>query len=237
MGRGRSPRGETADSEPGGRAPGRRRGERRGGGWPPRRRRCSSARSGSARRGAARAAPGRPQSGAAGPAPRGRVRAPMRAIRSLSSRSTSACPQPTISGRATTTRSRPPPSGRAAARRKLSRSRRRARLRATAPPTRRPTARPSRSKPCGFFATTRRKRRPPRRAPRLKTASNSAGERSRLWRPWRDRIRPRGTPPLVRQAAIRLRPFWRRRFRTSWPPLLRMRTRKPWVRLRRRLLG
>jgi hypothetical protein len=39
------------------------------------------------------------------------------------------------------------------------------------------------------------------------------------------------------QAAIRLRPFWRRRFRTSWPPFVRMRTRNPCVRLRCRLFG
>jgi hypothetical protein len=38
-------------------------------------------------------------------------------------------------------------------------------------------------------------------------------------------------------AASRLRPFCRRRFSTRRPPWLPIRTRKPWVRLRRRLLG
>jgi hypothetical protein len=54
----------------------------------------------------------------------------------------------------------------------------------------------------------------------------------------------RGLEPLTRreararaQAESRFRPFWRRRFRTSRPPLVRMRTRKPWVRFRLRLLG
>lgn len=39
------------------------------------------------------------------------------------------------------------------------------------------------------------------------------------------------------QAASFFRPFWRRRFRTSRPAPVRIRTRKPWVRLRFRLLG
>ncbi len=39
------------------------------------------------------------------------------------------------------------------------------------------------------------------------------------------------------QAERRFRPFWRRRFRTSRPPFVRMRTRKPCVRFRLRLLG
>jgi hypothetical protein len=39
------------------------------------------------------------------------------------------------------------------------------------------------------------------------------------------------------QAESRFRPFWRRRFRTSRPPFVRMRTRKPCVRFRLRLLG
>jgi hypothetical protein len=54
----------------------------------------------------------------------------------------------------------------------------------------------------------------------------------------------RGLEPLTRrearsraQAESRFRPFWRRRFKTSRPPLVRMRTRKPWVRFRLRLLG
>jgi hypothetical protein len=40
-----------------------------------------------------------------------------------------------------------------------------------------------------------------------------------------------------RQTASRLRPFWRRRFKTRRPPFERIRTRKPWVRFRFRLLG
>ena len=54
----------------------------------------------------------------------------------------------------------------------------------------------------------------------------------------------RGLEPSTRrearsrpQAESRFRPFWRRRFRTSRPPLVRMRTRNPWVRFRLRLLG
>jgi hypothetical protein len=42
--------------------------------------------------------------------------------------------------------------------------------------------------------------------------------------------------PLA-QAESRFRPFWRRRFNTSRPPFVRIRTRKPWVRLRLRLFG
>ena len=36
---------------------------------------------------------------------------------------------------------------------------------------------------------------------------------------------------------MRFRPFCRRRFSTRRPPLVRIRTRKPWVFFRRRLLG
>jgi hypothetical protein len=45
--------------------------------------------------------------------------------------------------------------------------------------------------------------------------------------------------PVVRRcyAASRFRPFCRRRFRTSWPPRVRIRTKKPCVRLRFLLLG
>lgn len=53
-----------------------------------------------------------------------------------------------------------------------------------------------------------------------------------------------GLEPMARlearsraQAESRFRPFWRRRFRTSRPPFVRMRTRKPCVRFRLRLLG
>lgn len=49
---------------------------------------------------------------------------------------------------------------------------------------------------------------------------------------------PKTTSPRRQpQAPIRLRPFWRRRLRTRRPPLLRIRTRKPWVRFRFRLFG
>src|SRR6266536_1647997 len=49
---------------------------------------------------------------------------------------------------------------------------------------------------------------------------------------------PRPAGSLIRgQAPIRLRPFWRRRLSTRRPPLLRIRTRKPCVLLRLRLLG
>ena len=44
-------------------------------------------------------------------------------------------------------------------------------------------------------------------------------------------------PGAGHQTDRRLRPFWRRRAITARPFLVRMRTRKPWVRLRRRLLG
>lgn len=54
----------------------------------------------------------------------------------------------------------------------------------------------------------------------------------------------RGPQPMTRleararaQAESRFRPFWRRRFRTSRPPFVRMRTRKPCVRFRLRLFG
>lgn len=54
----------------------------------------------------------------------------------------------------------------------------------------------------------------------------------------------RGLEPMARrevppraQAESRFRPFWRRRFRTSRPPFVRMRTRNPCVRFRLRLLG
>jgi hypothetical protein len=54
----------------------------------------------------------------------------------------------------------------------------------------------------------------------------------------------RGLEPMARrearsraQAESRFRPFWRRRFSTSRPPFVRMRTRKPCVRFRLRLLG
>ena len=43
--------------------------------------------------------------------------------------------------------------------------------------------------------------------------------------------------PGAFQAASRLRPFWRRRLSTRRPPLVRIRTRKPWVRFRFRLFG
>src|SRR5688572_3625544 len=49
--------------------------------------------------------------------------------------------------------------------------------------------------------------------------------------PWARRAGGRGYAP------IRLRPFWRRRFSTRRPPLVRMRTRNPWVRFRLRLFG
>lgn len=47
----------------------------------------------------------------------------------------------------------------------------------------------------------------------------------------------RREPRARAQAESRFRPFWRRRFRTSRPPFVRMRTRKPCVRFRLRLLG
>jgi hypothetical protein len=49
--------------------------------------------------------------------------------------------------------------------------------------------------------------------------------------------RPFPPRPTRVQAPMRFRPFWRRRFSTRRPPLVLMRTRKPWVLLRRRLLG
>ena len=213
---------------------GRHHGGPRASGSPPRRRRCSSARSGSAHPGGARGPHDTRQRAGGGRAPATGAGRLIRRTRSRSSRSTSACPRPTRAGRATTTRSTPGPAG-PGRRRKLSRSSRRARFRWTDPPTRRLTARPRRSKARPLGAATRRNRRPSRRAPRLNAASNSAPVRRR----WRDRkrMRPRFAAPPAPQTAIRFRPFWRRRFRTSWPPFVRMRTRKPWVRFRRRLFG
>jgi hypothetical protein len=53
--------------------------------------------------------------------------------------------------------------------------------------------------------------------------------------------RPQAPARAVRQtgpyAATRFRPFWRRRFSTRRPPLVRIRTRKPWVLFRLRLFG
>jgi hypothetical protein len=49
--------------------------------------------------------------------------------------------------------------------------------------------------------------------------------------------RPRLLAGRGYSAPIRLRPFWRRRFSTRRPPLLRIRTRKPWVRRLLRLFG
>src|SRR6185295_7065940 len=43
--------------------------------------------------------------------------------------------------------------------------------------------------------------------------------------------------PARHQTLRRLRPFWRRRASTARPRRVRIRTRKPCVRLRRRLLG
>lgn len=114
----------------------------------------------------------------------------IRRTRCRSSRSTSACPRPTRSGRATTTRSTPGPLGRES-RRKLSRSSLRARFLSTDPPTRRLTARPRRSKARPLGAATSRNRRPARRAPRLNAASNSAPVRRR----WRERKRMRLPAP------------------------------------------
>jgi hypothetical protein len=156
----------------------------------PRRTRCSSARSGSAHPGSARGPHGTRQRAGGGRAPAtGAGRRILRA-RSRSSRSTSACPRPTIAGRATTTRSTPGPPGRGR-RRNPSRRSRRARFRSTDPPTRRLTARPRRSKASPLGAATRRNRRPSRRVPRLNAASNSAPVRRRS----RDRKRMRPLAP------------------------------------------
>ena len=178
---------------------GRPRGERRACGSPPRRRRCSSARSGSAHPGGARGPHDRPQRAGGGGAPATAAGRLIRRTRSRSSRSTSACPRPTRSGRATTTRSTPGPLGRDS-RRKLSRRSLRARFLSTDPPTRRLTARPRRSKVRPLGAATRRNKRPARRAPRLNAASNSAPVR----RCWRDRKRmrlPAPAPRLRRRSA------------------------------------
>ena len=120
-------------------------------------------------------------------------------------------------------------------RRKLSRRRRLARLRAPRRPPCRLTVRPRRSWPCVV------RERPPggrggRRGaiPCRKTRRNSAPPELMplgVAQPRAGRRRHSG------QAPIRLRPFWRRRLRTSRPPLVRMRTRKPWVLFRLRLLG
>jgi hypothetical protein len=145
---------------------------------PPRRRRCSSARSGSAHPGGARGPHDTPQRAEGGVAPATGAWRLIRRTRSRSSRSTSACPRPTRSGRATTTRSTPRPPGRARCL-KLSRRSLRARFLWTDPPTRRLTARPRRSKARPLGAATTRNRRPSRRAPRLNAASNSAPVRRR----------------------------------------------------------
>jgi hypothetical protein len=51
------------------------------------------------------------------------------------------------------------------------------------------------------------------------------------------RSEPLARPEALPQTASRFRPFWRRRLSTRRPPCVRMRTRKPWVRFRLRLLG
>src|SRR5712691_1129278 len=52
------------------------------------------------------------------------------------------------------------------------------------------------------------------------------------------RAQPRPDRDLTpAQAPIRFRPFWRRLLSTRRPPLVRIRTRKPWVRFRLRLFG
>jgi hypothetical protein len=189
-GPGRFPRRGMGDSGARGAPRGPRHGGRRASGSPLRRRRCSSARSGSAHPGAARGPHDKRQRAGGGAAPASGAGRLILWTRSRSSRSTSACKHPTIAGRATTTRSTPAPAGREM-RRKLSRSRRRARFLSTDPPTRRLTARPRRSKERPLGAATRRNKRPSRRAPRLNAASNSAPVRRR----WRDRKRMRRLAP------------------------------------------
>ena len=123
-----------------------------------------------------------------------------------------------------------------ASRRKLSRSSRRARLRVTAPPTRRLTARPIRSNPSPLGAATRRNRRTVEAGASLEDGVELGPGSQALAGPKARRHALRCSASRLRRA-IRLRPFWRRRFRTSWPPFVRIRTRKPWVRFRRRLFG
>lgn len=128
------------------------------------------------------------------------------------------------------TRSNP---GRPLCLRKLSRSRRFARFRATAPPTFRDAARPSRLKALPFRAATSTNSGPSRRIPSRNAFRKSAPRTSRS----EGRSRARGGAATPGQAPIRLRPFWRRLLRTRRPPLVRIRTRKPWVLFLFRLLG
>ena len=178
------------DSEARGAPQGPRHGGPRACESPPRRRRCSSARSGSAHPGGAKGPHDTPQRAGVGRAPAPGAGRRILWTRSRSSRSTSACTRPTRAARATTTRSTPGPPG-GGRRRKLSRRSRRARFLSTDPPTRRLTARPRRSKGWPLGAATRRNRRPSRRAPRLNAASNSAPVRRR----WRERKRMRPFAP------------------------------------------
>ena len=209
------------------------RGEPRACGSPPRRRRCSSARSGSAHRGGARGPHDTPQRAGGGAAPATGAGRLIRRTRSRSSRSTSACPRPTRRGASHddeidsgATRARQAsealaeePAGTVP-------------LDGSADPTAHRQAETVEGLAVGGGhqeeQATVEARATLERGIELGSGPEAlAGKEAHV--PARSRPAP--------QTAIRFRPFWRRRFRTSCPPFVRMRTRKPWVRFRRRLFG
>ncbi len=150
------------------------------------------------------------------------------ASRSAPSSADVACAAP---GRARTTR--PLPCGTVFRRSaNCARNRRLTRCRTTLPPTDLPTTRPiaGRSRRTeGCWCRTRWRQRA--RAPDRTTVANSVDRRSRysrgsMWRRW-----------LSAQADSSPRPLRRRAERMARPARVRIRSRKPWVLARRRLLG
>jgi hypothetical protein len=136
-------------------------------------------------------------------------------------------------GRATKHR-RTPAAGRSVFwRRYASRRRRRARLRATLPPRRRLAAKAAARRP-GVAAHSRTKPACSCRAPRRKSRSSSPRSRSRSVRP---SVARAPDPSRTAQTVSRRRPFARLRLSTFRPPLVDMRSRKPWVFFRRRRFG
>ncbi len=103
------------------------------------------------------------------------------------------------------------------------------RLRSTAFPTDLGTTKPARDTGPAESVACRTRERRATRTPRRRTARNSAGLRRRCC--WGS------TAASGPQPASRARPLLRRDARIARPARVRMRRRKPWVRLRRRLLG
>ena len=166
-------------------------------------------------------------------APRGpggfRRRSRSRPCRYSSSTSSSRCPTSALLA----IRSRSQWEASCLLRRKASLSSRLARLRSTAVPTLRLAAKPRRPSPRPFSTAMITKKRPSTRRPLRRTRRKSEA----AWILSRGRRACLRCPTVDRQAPTRLRPFWRRLFRTRRPPLVLMRTRKPWVLFRLRLFG